>query len=183
MLPTGISPPAARRWLTTSSSLHGVLPAFEVFFSRSPLRRRSVTRSPLGCSPRLRGAVSPGWPCLSARLRSWPFFLRVSVREHGGSQAGPSASPTRTDVPDALALGTAALAFAACLRCGLGCPMCRFWRRPGVRSSDASRPVFLRAALQGVPRLLPALASQRGRPSRCFSHPQGLKFSRRPLRH
>lgn len=119
LLPTGASPPAARRWLITCGSLHDVPPVFEVFFSRSPLPHRSAARSPLGRSPRLRGSVSLGCPCLSARLRSWPFLPRVSAVARVGSQAGPSASSPREDVLSTLVARTAALAFLACL---LWCP-------------------------------------------------------------
>jgi len=147
--------------------------------SQSPLPHTEVwARSPPGHSPRLRGLGSPGCPCLSARLRSWPLLSLGSVVAHGLLRSRAfSVFPPGSCAPLSPAK-PAALAFSACSRpalAGSHPPSPIGLRRPDKRSSEASRPASRRTALQGVPRLLPANASQRWAPLSVFLTPAGVQ--------
>jgi len=146
--------------------------------SRSPLQHRSAARSPPGHSPRLRGSGVPGCPCLSARLRSWPCLSLGSVVAHGLLRSRAfSVFPPGSCAPLSPAK-PAALAFLACSfvsSVGSHPLPQRPLRGPDKRSSKASRPAFRRAALQGVPRLLPAITSSVVAPLAVFFTPSGVR--------
>lgn len=179
-LPTGASPPAACHVLIAPGSPHGVL-------TTSGVCAQPESVAAPKCCPFPSWAFAPpsrlGLSGLTMRATAWHPLMTLARGSRrlltGGSSAGPSASPPRGAVPTALAIGL---------------PPWRFWPASrGVATTGRLGLAYAPAkqaarSLSGLPyKVFPACCPLSHLavvplPPRCFAHPRGFEFSRRPLR-